>query len=132
MGYGDEQLEELEATINAVGSDLVVTGTPMDLGRLIESATGAARALRARRPWLTHAGECSRQFAREPRDRRGSCLSGTQTSRSPRDPRRPARLAREVPTVDREQREQRRRNDQHEQGCDVPRLQAVAEGSLAA
>ena len=36
MGYGDEQLEELEATINAVECDLVVTGTPMDLGRLID------------------------------------------------------------------------------------------------
>jgi predicted GTPase len=37
MGYGDEQLEELEATINAVPCDVVVTGTPIDLGRLIES-----------------------------------------------------------------------------------------------
>lgn len=38
MGYGDEQLEELEeleATINAVDCDLVVTGTP-DLGRVID------------------------------------------------------------------------------------------------
>jgi predicted GTPase len=36
MGYGDEQLHELEATINAAECDLVVTGTPMNLGRLIE------------------------------------------------------------------------------------------------
>jgi predicted GTPase len=35
MGYGDEQLRELEATIDAVECDVVVTGTPMDLGRLI-------------------------------------------------------------------------------------------------
>jgi predicted GTPase len=37
MGYGDEQLAELEATINATPCDLVVTGTPIDLGRLIET-----------------------------------------------------------------------------------------------
>jgi predicted GTPase len=37
MGYGDEQLAELEATINATDCDVVLTGTPIDLGRLIES-----------------------------------------------------------------------------------------------
>jgi predicted GTPase len=37
MGYGDEQLRELEETINATPCDVVVTGTPIDLGRLIES-----------------------------------------------------------------------------------------------
>ena len=36
MGYADEQLHELEATINAAECDVVVTGTPMNLGRLIE------------------------------------------------------------------------------------------------
>jgi len=36
MGYGDEQLAELEATINASDCDVVVTGTPIDLGRLID------------------------------------------------------------------------------------------------
>jgi predicted GTPase len=35
MGYGAEQLKELEATINAIPCDVVVTGTPIDLGRLI-------------------------------------------------------------------------------------------------
>ena len=35
MGYGDEQLAELEATINATPCDVVITGTPIDLGRLI-------------------------------------------------------------------------------------------------
>ncbi|HEX2432315.1 MAG TPA: cyclic 2,3-diphosphoglycerate synthase [Gaiellaceae bacterium] len=35
MGYGDEQLRELEATINAIPCDVVITGTPVDLGRLI-------------------------------------------------------------------------------------------------
>jgi predicted GTPase len=37
MGYSDEQLAELAATINAADCDVVVTGTPIDLGRLIES-----------------------------------------------------------------------------------------------
>ncbi|HEU4942626.1 MAG TPA: GTP-binding protein, partial [Gaiellaceae bacterium] len=37
MGYDDVQLKELEATINAVPCDVVVTGTPIDLGRLIHS-----------------------------------------------------------------------------------------------
>ncbi|HET9324086.1 MAG TPA: cyclic 2,3-diphosphoglycerate synthase [Gaiellaceae bacterium] len=37
MGYGEEQLKELEATINAVPCDVVVTGTSIDLGRLIDS-----------------------------------------------------------------------------------------------
>jgi predicted GTPase len=37
MGYSDEQLHELEETINAVDCDIVVTGTPIDLGHLIES-----------------------------------------------------------------------------------------------
>ena len=37
MGYDDEQLVELEATINAAECDVVVTGTPIDLGRLINS-----------------------------------------------------------------------------------------------
>jgi predicted GTPase len=35
MGYGDEQLAELEQTINATECDVVVTGTPMNLARLI-------------------------------------------------------------------------------------------------
>ena len=37
MGYSDEQLHELEETINAVDCDVVVTGTPIDLARLITS-----------------------------------------------------------------------------------------------
>lgn len=37
MGYSDDQLSELEATINAADCDVVVTGTPIDLGRLINS-----------------------------------------------------------------------------------------------
>ncbi|HEX7256212.1 MAG TPA: cyclic 2,3-diphosphoglycerate synthase [Gaiellaceae bacterium] len=37
MGYGEKQLQELEDTINAIPCDVVVTGTPIDLGRLIRS-----------------------------------------------------------------------------------------------
>jgi predicted GTPase len=37
MGYSEEQLSELESTINATECDAVVTGTPIDLGRLIHS-----------------------------------------------------------------------------------------------
>ena len=37
MGYSEEQLAELEQTINAADCDVVVTGTPIDLGRLIDS-----------------------------------------------------------------------------------------------
>ncbi len=44
MGYGRKQLEELEATINRVPCDVVVIGTPMDLGRLL---TIEHRTLRA-------------------------------------------------------------------------------------
>ncbi len=37
MGYGDDQIRELEATINAVDADVVVEGTPIDLGRVLEA-----------------------------------------------------------------------------------------------
>ncbi|HYA09242.1 MAG TPA: cyclic 2,3-diphosphoglycerate synthase [Gaiellaceae bacterium] len=37
MGYSDEQLAELAATIEASDCDVVVTGTPIDLSRLIRS-----------------------------------------------------------------------------------------------
>jgi len=37
MGYSDAQLHELEQTVNRVECDVVVTGTPIDLGRLIDS-----------------------------------------------------------------------------------------------
>lgn len=35
MGYGEEQLHDLEKTINAVDCDAVVIGTPIDLSRII-------------------------------------------------------------------------------------------------
>ena len=36
MGYSDQQLKDLETTINASGADVVVIGTPMDLRRIID------------------------------------------------------------------------------------------------
>ena len=36
MGYGDEQVRELEQTINNAQADLVLIGTPIDLGRLLD------------------------------------------------------------------------------------------------
>jgi predicted GTPase len=36
MGYGDAQVRELEATINAVPADVVVEGTPIDLRRILK------------------------------------------------------------------------------------------------
>lgn len=35
MGYSDEQIRDLEQTVNAVDCDLVVFATPVDLNRLI-------------------------------------------------------------------------------------------------
>jgi len=36
MGYSPEQIKELEDTINAVDADLVVSGTPIDLTRVVK------------------------------------------------------------------------------------------------
>ncbi len=36
MGYGRQQIEDLEKTVNAVDCDLVLIGTPIDLTRLID------------------------------------------------------------------------------------------------
>lgn len=35
MGYGERQIRELEATINAAPADVVVEGTPIDLKRIL-------------------------------------------------------------------------------------------------
>jgi len=37
MGYGEEQKKDLETTMNAVDADVVVSGTPIDLGRIVKS-----------------------------------------------------------------------------------------------
>ena len=35
MGYGEEQMRDLEATLNAAPADVVVEGTPIDLARIL-------------------------------------------------------------------------------------------------
>lgn len=36
MGYGREQMDELEATVNATPADAVIVGTPIDLSRILQ------------------------------------------------------------------------------------------------
>ena len=36
MGYGAEQVKDLETTINKVPCDVVVIGTPIDLNRIVK------------------------------------------------------------------------------------------------
>jgi predicted GTPase len=43
MGYGRKQMEELETTINAADCDLVLIGTPIDLGSLLKINKPAMR-----------------------------------------------------------------------------------------
>jgi len=43
MGYGDGMVADLEATINATPADVVVAGTPIDLGRLINTGKPVVR-----------------------------------------------------------------------------------------
>jgi predicted GTPase len=37
MGYGDQQIKDLQATINAAKCDVVVSGTPIDLNRVLKA-----------------------------------------------------------------------------------------------
>ncbi|MFQ5824413.1 MAG: cyclic 2,3-diphosphoglycerate synthase [bacterium] len=43
MGYGDQQIADLEATINAAACDAVIIGTPIDLRKLIKINKPAVR-----------------------------------------------------------------------------------------
>jgi predicted GTPase len=36
MGYGREMIHELEETINRAEADLIIVGTPIDLGRFLK------------------------------------------------------------------------------------------------
>jgi predicted GTPase len=44
MGYGDEQIRDLEATIERTPCDVVVVGTPIDLSRLVKIGKPVVRA----------------------------------------------------------------------------------------
>jgi len=43
MGYGDEQLQDLESTINHTDCDSVIVGTPIDLSRVINMSKPSTR-----------------------------------------------------------------------------------------
>ena len=43
MGYGDKQTKELEETINNTDCDIVVSGTPIDLNRVLKSSKPIVR-----------------------------------------------------------------------------------------
>ena len=44
MGYGEQQVRDLEATIGRVPCDVVIVGTPIDLSRLVKIAKPVVRA----------------------------------------------------------------------------------------
>ena len=45
MGYGDQQVKDLEATINATACDAVVIGTPIDLRRVCSIEKPSTRVM---------------------------------------------------------------------------------------
>ncbi len=45
MGYGEQQMKDLEATINKVDCDAVVIGTPIDLGRILNINKPSTRVM---------------------------------------------------------------------------------------
>ena len=45
MGYGQKQMADLQATIDATPCDLVIVGTPIDLGRVITISKPNMRVL---------------------------------------------------------------------------------------
>lgn len=51
MGYGEAQIRDLEATIDATDADAVVCGTPIDLTRVLTVSKPMTRARYALREW---------------------------------------------------------------------------------
>jgi predicted GTPase len=43
MGYGPDQIKELEATLEAVDADLILSATPIDLTRVLDVAKPITR-----------------------------------------------------------------------------------------
>jgi predicted GTPase len=37
MGYGDQQIKDLEETINKIDCDLIISGTPIDMTRVLQT-----------------------------------------------------------------------------------------------
>jgi predicted GTPase len=73
MGYGTAMIEDLAATIRNVPADLLLVGTPIDLGRLIKTDKptqrvryayadhGSPRLEDLLDAWLQHAGAIVKQ-----------------------------------------------------------------------
>jgi len=45
MGYGDQQVKDLETSINNTDCDSVVIGTPIDLGRILKINKPSTRVM---------------------------------------------------------------------------------------
>jgi predicted GTPase len=91
MGYSDEQLRELEETINAVECDVVITGTPIDLTRLIRSRHPIRHATYE----LEEIGKPNLADVLEPIVRRGGARLGPDAPRpTPQPPAQPPRRPR--------------------------------------
>ena len=43
MGYAEQQIKDLETTINSSGAEVVVIGTPIDLRRIVDIKASAVR-----------------------------------------------------------------------------------------
>ena len=87
MGYSDTQLGELEATINAADCDVVIVGTPIDLGRLIRSRHPLRHVTYELQeigtPTLQEVLQPIIQKARERKPRMEASPVGTATTRQP-------------------------------------------------
>ena len=79
MGYGDGQVKDLEATINAVPCDTVVIGTPIDLRRVLKIAKPSVRVRYALEE-VTRPGipEVLDDFLRKPRKKRPAPRAGSK------------------------------------------------------
>jgi predicted GTPase len=73
MGYGPEMIHELETTINQAGADLVLVGTPIDLGRFLRIDKPVQRARYELRD-ITHPTLGERIASRFPRGKGTSDL----------------------------------------------------------
>ena len=36
MGYNDEQIRDMETTLNAIDADIIIDGSPIDLAKLVK------------------------------------------------------------------------------------------------
>jgi predicted GTPase len=74
MGYGEAQIRDLEATVNAVDCDLVLIATPIDLSRLIDIDKPAMRITYSLKPVDGELAEAVRGVV-TPLVQREACMS---------------------------------------------------------